>query len=143
MFPGWLPGRVWGGFAPAGSWSATDAAVAHGIENVAQQLAGGGDLGDVFRFPAAAGDDGVLDLAGAGTGGLPLDRLDHRPAQDPRALPRHVPARYLDIGLAAPRRQARPGGQLPGPGKRRMSPVSATITAASIGPMPGSSRIAW
>ena len=43
---------------------AADAPVAHAVVDQGEQLAGGGDLGDVLGLLAAAGDDGVLDLAG-------------------------------------------------------------------------------
>jgi hypothetical protein len=39
-----------------------DALVAHAVEDQGEQLAGGGDLGDLLGFLAAAGGDAVLDL---------------------------------------------------------------------------------
>jgi hypothetical protein len=42
--------------------------VAHRVEDVGEQLAGRGDLGDVARLDAAAGDDGVPGLVDRGAG---------------------------------------------------------------------------
>ena len=99
--PGQAGGRMFGGLAPGGggqnSWRprargpwlscrwrragrAADAPVAHAVEDQGEQLAGGGDLGDVLCLLAAAGDDGVLDLARPRPGGLALDGLGDRPA---------------------------------------------------------------
>ena len=58
-----------------------DVPVAHRVEDVGEQLAGRGDLGDVARLDAAAGDDGGPGLADRGAGRGPLDRLDQRPVQ--------------------------------------------------------------
>ena len=92
---------------------------------------------------AAAGDDAVLELPRPRPGGVALDRLDHRPAQHPRALLGDVPADHLGVGLVVPRRQPGPRAQPPGcRGTGVMSPISATMTAASTGPMPGSCWIA-
>src|ERR1700751_6345791 len=49
--------------------------------DVGEQLAGRGDLGDVARLGAAAGDDGVPGLVDRGADRGTLDRLDQRPAQ--------------------------------------------------------------
>ncbi len=85
---------------------------------------------------AAAGDDAVLDLLWPGAGGLVPDGLAQRPAQYPRALLGDMPAgtlasdsRWREVGLAQ---------QLSCPGLRNrvMSPISATMTVASTGPMP-------
>jgi len=57
---------------------------------------------------------------------MPLDRLGDRPAQDPRALLGHVPLARLGAGLAVARVSAAQLHSCPGPGKRRMSPISAT-----------------
>src|SRR4029450_5134738 len=78
----------------------------------------------------------------AGPVGLPLDRLDHRPAQHPRALLGDMPADHLGVGLGVPGVRPAQEASCPGPGNRRMSPISATMTAASTGPMPGSCWIA-
>jgi hypothetical protein len=79
-----------------------DAAVAHRVEDFAQQLARGGDLGDVLCLLAAAAGDGVLELPRLGAGGLALDRLGDRLAQHPRALPGHVATGHLDVGYLKP-----------------------------------------
>jgi len=47
-----------------------DVLVAHRVEDVGEQLAGRGDLGDVARLGAAAGDDGILGLADRGAIGV-------------------------------------------------------------------------
>ena len=60
-----------------------DVPVAHRVEDVGEQLAGRGDLGDVTRLGAAAGDDGVPGLADRGAVRGALDGLDQRPAQRP------------------------------------------------------------
>ena len=65
-----------------------------------------------------------------------LDGLDDRPAQHLRALLGDVPAGHLDVGLAVPRSQPGPAAQLGTARNRCMSPISATMTAASTGPTP-------
>ena len=97
-------------------------------------MAGRGSLGDVARFGATAGDDAVLDVPDrrrAGAGSLPTDR----PAQQrgpslviwPRATFRSDSRRSGWRSQQRRRRQE----------NRRTSPISATITAARTGPMPG------
>ena len=79
-----------------------DVPVAHCVKDAGEQLAGRGDLGDVACLDAAAGDDGVLELAYRGAGRGALDRLDHRPAQHPRALLICAPGlrqSVADVGL--------------------------------------------
>ncbi|MDB4872447.1 MAG: hypothetical protein JWL97_3451 [Gemmatimonadales bacterium] len=51
--------RDWGGGVVEGS----DMAVAHAVEDQGGQFTGGGGLGDVTGFGAAAGQDAVLDRA--------------------------------------------------------------------------------
>ena len=102
---------------PSAAAAARDAdlAVAHRVEDPGEQLAGRGDLGDVAGLLAAAGDDVVLALAQRVAGGHVLDRLDQRPAQQPRALLGDVPAADLGVGLAVPRGQPGPASTA-GPG---------------------------
>ena len=57
------PAGAAGPGAGGGSGQAADLVVAHPVEDEGEQLAGGGDLGDVLCFLPAAGDDGVLALA--------------------------------------------------------------------------------
>ena len=81
--PGHCPGRGWscrplarrGRGAVGGPGQAADLVVAHPVEDEGEQLAGGGDLGDVLCFLPAAGDDGVLALADRVAGRGPLDSL--------------------------------------------------------------------
>src|SRR5271169_4059360 len=86
----------------------SDVPVAHRVEDAGEQLAGRGDLGDVARLLAAAGDDGVLELVHRGAGRGALDRLDQCPAQRPRALLGDPAADHLGIGLIVPRGQPGP-----------------------------------
>src|SRR5712691_13135883 len=80
------PGRLGGGRVFAGLGQAADLPVAHPVEDQSEQLAGGGDLRDVLRFLAPAGDDGVLRAADHAVFRDALDGLDQRPAQQPGAL---------------------------------------------------------
>ena len=71
-----------------------------------------------------------------------LHGLDRGPADQPAALLGDPAAVHGGVGLVVLRGQPRPRRQLRGPGKRVMSPISATNTAASTGPTPGISWIA-
>ena len=55
--------RLLGGRGGGRPGQAADLVVAHSVEHQGEQLADGGDLGDVAGFLAAAGNDGVLALA--------------------------------------------------------------------------------
>ena len=94
-------------FRAAGGQGA-DLAVAHRVEDPGEQLARGGDLGDVLGLLAAAGEDVVFAPAQRVAGGHVLDRLHQRPPHERGSLLGDVPAADLDIGLPVP------GGQ-PGP----------------------------
>ncbi len=74
---------------------------------------------------------------------VPLDGLDHRPAQEPHpclvTCPRATlvsDSRCLGVSLAHEH-------SCPGFLNRITSPISAVMTAASTGPMPGSCWITW
>src|SRR6266702_2717738 len=71
-----------------------------------------GDLGQVAGLRAAPCDDGVLDSADPAARPGVLDRLDHRPPKDPGSLLGDGAAGHLQIRLAVPWRQTRPGTQL-------------------------------
>src|SRR6266571_8601134 len=104
------------GYGRVGGWpgQAADLPVAQAVVDQGEQPAGGGDLGDVAGFLAAAGDDGVPGRADHAVAGDALDGLDQRPAQQPRALLGDVPAGDLDAGYLKllqmrPRRLPRAG----------------------------------
>jgi hypothetical protein len=60
----------------------------------------------------AVADDAIRQLAGQAVGGLVLDRHDHGPPQDRRALLGEVPASDLQARLAVPRDQPGSAAQL-------------------------------
>src|SRR3954451_963104 len=98
------------------------------------QLAGAGDDADVA---AAAGGDVVADLPETGVRGYPLDGLDRGPPHQPAAY-LGDPARCTVVSDSwcfgvSPAHEANCSG-VP---KRVMSPISATNTAARIGPTSG------
>ena len=74
--------------------------------------------------------------------GQRLHRLDRGPADQPGALLGDPPAVHGGVGLVVLRGQPGPGGQLLGRAKRVTSPISATNTAPSTGPIPGMAWIA-
>ena len=86
-----VAGQIAGGRGPGqghAAWrgrggQAADVPVAHAVEDQGEQLAGGGDLGDVLGLLAAAGDDAVLDL--------PRPRARRAAAGSPRAPPSAFP----------------------------------------------------
>ena len=62
--------------------------------------------------------------------------LDRGPAHQLRALLGDPAAVHGGVGLAVPRSQPGPAGQLVGGANRLTSPISAMNTAANTGPIP-------
>ena len=58
-----------------------DLPVAQAVVDQGEELAGGGDLGDVAGLVAAAGDDAGLDRSRCGVEAGPLDGFDQRSAE--------------------------------------------------------------
>ncbi len=81
----WLPARGWWscrrGRAGGRRGQGADLPVAQAVVDQGEELAGGGDLGDVAGLVAAAGDDAGLDRSRCGVGAGPLDGFDQRPAE--------------------------------------------------------------
>src|SRR5213078_1670989 len=116
-----------------------DLAITHCVEDPGEQLACHGDLGDVLSLVAAAGEDVLLVLAQRVAGGHVLDRLDQRPPHGRGPLLGDVPAADLGIGFPVPGVSPAHEHSRAGVANRVMSPISATITAASTGPIPAKS----
>ena len=78
------------------------------------------------------------DCADRGVGADLLDRLHRGPPDQPGALLGDPAAVHVGVGLVMLRRQPGPAGQLRGAWSNRVtSPISATNTAPSTGPIPG------
>ena len=128
---------------PAGPGQAADLVVAHPVEDQGEQLAGGGDLGDVLCFLPAAGDDGVLALADRVAGGVRW--MASVSAQRSIRDPCLVTCPRVTLRSDSRWRGVSPAHEHSCPALRNRvtSPISATITAASTGPMPGSCWMTW
>ena len=124
--------------APARAGERPDLPVAHGVEDAGEQLAGRGGLGDVARLVAAAGDDVVLALARRVPAGWCW--IASTSAQRSSGEPCLVMWPRVTLVSDSRCRGVSPAQEhsRAGPGTGVMSPISATITAASTGPMPGS-----
>jgi hypothetical protein len=131
-------GRGWSG----GPGQAADLPVAHPVEDQGQELAGGGDPGDVPGLFPAAGDDGVPGGADRAVPGDALDgRLDQRSSRDPCLVTCPGATLVSDSrcrGVSPAREHSCPGFL-----NRDRSPISAVMTAAGAGPMPGSCWMTW
>src|SRR5258706_8560269 len=84
--------------SPQGSWTGSGSARRACRRNQGEQVAGGGDLGDVLSLGPAAGDDALLERTSDRVRGDVLDGLDQRPAQQPGALLGDAPAADLGVG---------------------------------------------
>jgi hypothetical protein len=113
--------------------------IAQAVKHQGDQFAGGGNDTDVAAAPGA---DTVADLTVAGMRTDALHGLDRGPAHQPGTLFGDPSTVHGGVRLVVFRGQPGPAGQLAGPPKRVMSPISATNTAARIGPTPGMTRIA-
>ena len=149
--PGRWPGRVCSCGLKAGAGSggggrgqAANLPVAHAVEDQGEQPPGGGDLGGVRGSIAAAGDDAVLDKRPI-TQSLGMRWMASVRAQRSIADPCLVTCPRATLRSDSRWRGVSPAHEHSCPALRNrvMSPISATITAASTGPMPGSCWMTW